>query len=354
MLNLSDASGLLPCENPKGSRNFDNDCIQRIVSKLQTDANNAEVLGIVAPTSGGSVASRMLWHYLGATGDKNVIDDSWLDPELLTQAKNAIANTFEASSFFSNLCSSGCCGPSGTSTIGSLITNLGVRPQRYFDTEADWWSDVTGNRDLINTVGGLLGSENAWDEIVTGLEGGYRNPYYAAFGGMTVNSVADTEVEVHTSGGTGRVIVRTPVEYWDYYDWCFGDQDCPASGTHPQDMRVGHFIALEEAGKGKPFNLYSYATITIEYEIACAGTTPSITDKNHRYSDYYVWVGLWTGAPSPVEKIDQPTGIMTPRFTDNWPELSVAQANFEDPLFPTENEMTARGTILTPWLGLME
>jgi RHS repeat-associated protein len=327
IVNLVDKSGLLPCETPKGSGNYDNDCINQILGKLQEDANNAELLGIIAPKSGASIASYMLFQYLDAKGETKIIDDYDMDPQIHTQVQNEVAVRFEATSLFKNLCSSTCCGPTGLQTIDPLITMFGARGERNFATPAAWWSDVLANQ---GTIKQWLGDEK-WSSFESVLGGGTMNPYYVAFGGLTVNS-RSSEVDISTSGGVGRVVVKTPVEYFDYFDWCFGDKNCYASGTHPMGYRVGHFITLEENEKGRPFNLYSYATIELEYEIACAGTTPVIRSLVKKVGDYYIQLGAAAYEPDHIIPDDKPPyGKATRKFTDDWPE----GIN----LFPSETEL---------------
>src|SRR5690606_35013442 len=104
-----------------------------------------------------------------------------------------------------------------------------------------------------------------------------------AYGGITANSAASSVATVQSTAGESAVIeLTTPIEYYDLYDWFFGGCGAGgnATGTHPENMRVGHFLALEKAGLARPFNWYSYADIVITYNMSCGSGRAVIMSRS--------------------------------------------------------------------------
>lgn len=329
--NMGDPSGLLPCDTTSGGQ--DQNCLTRILRVLQTIANNGELLGIFAPGSGGTALSRIMWHYLGASGSTMYLPYDWMDPEFHKKVAASIDTAFQNSAFFQSLCSSGgCCTASGSTAIGSLISGMPVRGNRYFSISAGetpgWFSSLPGP---------------AKEQLMQGSDL-IKNVYYGVYGGITANSASASSATVVSASGSNAVIeLATPIEYYDLYDWLFGGCGAggKATGTHPEDTRVGHYMALEKAGMAKPFNWYSYADIKITYNISCGSGKPIVISKN-------VNTVPGTQLPNPIQpSCSTFTKWNSTNFVDNWPpNLSLQlQSKGYDDLFPTEQQMDADGNI---------
>jgi RHS repeat-associated protein len=327
--NFVDSSGLLPCDTTSGQQ--DPACLQRIIGRLQTFANNAELMGIFAPASGGSVLSYVLWHYLGGGGSTQYLSYNYLEPASLVATGDYIHDTLVQTDFFRNLCLGGCCSLSTSASLGSLVDGREVRGERYIQPPA-WFETLPGpaKEALIQSDGTVI------------------NLYYGVFGGIAANSAGPTVANLVSSNGSQAVVdVITPIEYYDYYDWFFGGCGAGgiATGTHPQSMRVGHFVALEKADLAHPFNWYAYVNVTLRYTISCGTGQPIILQRTVEASP---GIPLQNRIQPPCFS---PTRWNSPNFVDNWtPSLTSAleASTVLDPLFPTDFEMDDQGRILVP------
>jgi RHS repeat-associated protein len=334
-INFIDPNGMLPCDTSAGQ---DQNCLNRIYGILSEKAYNAQLLGVAAHTSGGTVASRAMWHYLDASGSTEYWQQNWIDPELHRKTADLIQHAFENTPFFKNMCIGSCCSATGTTSLGNLVQNPkdGIRGRRYFNVAAgetpDWYPHLP---DFVK--GELVTKDTAGNEYID-------NPYYSAMGGITVNSAGPSNARVISQSSSTPITIEvtTPIEYYDYYDWFFGGCKAKgnASGTHPFNMRLGHFMALEKASKAKPFNWYSYADITNTFSITCVGSQAMISNQSFKVEQ----------GPQLNKPVNPPcnTPVLwndTTLFKDDWPLATIA-AKFKDSLFPTDKELSHEGKVL--------
>ncbi|MCA0457139.1 MAG: DUF6531 domain-containing protein [Chloroflexi bacterium] len=347
----SDRTGALPCDtNNPGIQ--DSACLDRIENRLGDIQTNSSLLGVWAPTSGGSAASTLLAHYLDASG--STFDNwayDWLDPIFYSLTEYHIEQNLKQSSIFQGLCTGGCCNITSGMTIGNILPYTGIRTERTFGGEIS-----EENRNILSPIPipewyyglpgpgkegvGLFNDKGTPYEKLVGIQ----NPYYLAYGGISVVSAAPSTISnSNFLGATGTFDLTTPVEFYDYYDWLYGgcNSGGTATGTHPMNLRVGHFIALEEAGRAKPFNWYSYAEITMRYSMTCGPAGPMLTKVGASRRSY----------PKPQSVMHPPCNTPTTRksgnFIDNWTlQLSTSlQSKTYDTLFPEEYQMDADGNI---------
>ena len=331
----TDPFGFLPCDTPDGGQ--DRSCLSRIVGKIEELQYFGQMIGnwglVTGEQTGGYSASHVMRHYLSGNGETLYLPHEMMSPEFHQQVADMTEAYFRGTDYFRNLCAGGCCSAStgDIQWFDSVISNERIAPTQNFSRSdrPDWVSKLPGPaRDIFHTTG----------------QG--TNPYYSAFGTITVNSTEDTGSIVREANGSSVTIdVSTPVEYYDYYDWCYGEPDnpnaCNAAGTHPYGMRVGHFIAIEEGGFASPFNWYSYADVRVRLSIECAGSVPTVTGRR-------VWAEF---IPRPNSPIRQPVSVPfvtrdSGIFIDDWPSESQARQCFNDYLFPDDpTEMDHTGMI---------
>ncbi len=352
-INRTDASGLLPCDTPGGQ---DQACLDRIQNRLiggptinwsdPTDISSyslatlSEHLARLAPTSGADVAAEFLQYYFSGGGEDYILNFSRLDPAIINQAGMIAQEAFESVISGIDVCST--CSPCQTQIpVDFIDTASGYRFLKAPDpnqtqnrlgglkgnlpalsNSADWYPALADTPIIGGKIANVLYHPNI----------GVDNPFYSAMGTVTVSNVGTSTLNIIPAGGnTYSAEVRIPVQVWDFYDWCFGDAPCLASGTHPWNMRAGHFIALEKAGRAQPFNMYANGYIKLKYFIGCPNP-----NWNRGKGGFQ---GIWF---EPAE-FPQRNFSATPKpigdIIDNWP------TNPGFPLFPTEQELSATGAI---------
>ena len=278
-MNLTDASGMRPCQ---GS-NCD-ECLDRIENRLSgfRDQLALASLGLgyagvlsdsaLESSRGFAMAARLMGHYLRGSGDQFIIDPNDLSSDMHNAIALRIANVI-SSGYLSDICSR----PRVDEFRDFIDIGLGssgepttlVRGENFVDDP--WWIDT------LEGVG-IDVSELRPEGNTTQI----WRPHYIAFGGFTITQPELAEIATGWAPAWGSSDqawysqVDTVIDFYDHYDWCFGDEPCNACGTHPAGMRVGHFAALELAGRAKQFEVFGRWKVRLNMRMTCNSGSPEL------------------------------------------------------------------------------
>lgn len=320
-VNSNDFSGLRPCQGSNCS-----ECLDKIENRLSGFKNElvlaAVGLGLVGIVNdsaleaarGFAMTARLMGHYLRGSGEQFIVEPSDLSSDMHNAIVLRMANVL-LSGYLSDICSR-----SHVDEVRDFVDiGLGssgqpttlVRGDNFVDNP--WWLDsIEGLGIDVSELHPGSSSTRIW------------KPHYIAFGGFTITQPELAEIATGWAPAWGSSDqawysqMDAVIDFYDHYDWCFGNEPCNACGTHPAGMRVGHFAALELAGRAKQFEIFGRWGVRLNMKITCGSGVP---DMDWTYSLFSV--------PVPSAFISRPSYTKDMRYTyeggeviDDWSSCS--------------------------------
>lgn len=306
---LTDPSGFVACDTKTGEER--ENCLNTIYDSLQDLADKGNLVGIYAPYSGFGEAATLLNHYLHGGGSDKTLNFYRFPTELINRVGDEIGNTFanfgSSGGIFADEVSE-CSHFNSPSVSLNYGRQISASPQTGSVDDFVWYERLLGTaRELPSLSGEIMGAINR----LTVTPGSVWNPYYLAFGTFSITQVGESILAQNISG---QIVLETYLEFSDRYDWCYGDNTCDASGTHPIGKRVGEFFALEYADRAHQYNYYAYGVIRSIFNRESGGvlTYVSSTAENARKS-----FGSVGGLFSQVHEISLPINVPAHEYLDN-------------------------------------